>query len=192
MPSPGMEWGPFEGWYKKMRPDEKRSFRESMKTQQGKLCALCGEPFKLKSWKFETYAVVDHEHSSDRIRGLIHEGCNKDLRVVEKRSREWITNSFDYLARSKIATRQGAINYRDFKQRMTHSQQTALESDLMRVQGMTCPLCCGPLRSYQVDHEHASGRIRGLLHEDCNLDLGNIEKRSPDWVKHAYLYLQRN
>jgi hypothetical protein len=57
-----------------------------------------------------------------------------------------------------------------------------------------CPICTGLLRTgrtgMQVDHEHASGRVRGLLCAHCNLMLGDFQE-SPTRFEAAVHYLQR-
>lgn len=47
-----------------------RAYRELELASQGGLCALCGEP--IESGK----AVLDHDHKSGLIRGVLHRGCN--------------------------------------------------------------------------------------------------------------------
>lgn len=39
-----------------------------------------------------------------------------------------------------------------------------------------CALCSAPMKKPHLDHCHESGRIRGLLCQDCNVSLGWIEK----------------
>lgn len=60
-------------------------------------------------------------------------------------------------------------------------------------QGGHCALCLktkGAGRGYLfVDHNHATGKTRGLLCETCNFHLHSIEK--PGWGKAALSYIER-
>lgn len=57
-------------------------------------------------------------------------------------------------------------------------------ADLLEKQGGTCALCQqvetvsirGKVLPLAVDHDHASGRVRGLLCAQCNLTLGTAER----------------
>lgn len=68
-------------------------------------------------------------------------------------------------------------------------------------QGWTCAICgCDPkvanahmgrhAQRLHVDHCHASGRIRGLLCNRCNVSIAPLE-RHPDWLQRALSYLER-
>lgn len=56
---------------------------------------------------------------------------------------------------------------------MDHQQYASLLAD----QGGACAVCGGPpgagRPTFQVDHDHATGRVRGLLCHSCNLALGH-------------------
>lgn len=50
--------------------------------------------------------------------------------------------------------------------------------DMMVVQGGVCALCGGVNRTNRlsVDHDHETGKVRGLLCIACNRGLGHIER----------------
>lgn len=57
--------------------------------------------------------------------------------------------------------------------------------------GESCFICDKPFltaRDAQIDHDHASGRVRGLLCRDCNMGLGCF-KDDPDMLIRAFGYL---
>ena len=74
---------------------------------------------------------------------------------------------------------------------------------LLHSQGGDCAVCRGPLlmdglvslgdtsEKCVVDHDHVTGKIRGLLHGRCNLVLGNAGDR-PDILRAAAEYLEKH
>ena len=64
---------------------------------------------------------------------------------------------------------------------------------MLAAQGGVCALCDadtpgGGSRSMVVDHDHETGRIRGLLCHACNRLVGRVEA-NPDWFVRAQAYL---
>lgn len=61
---------------------------------------------------------------------------------------------------------------------------------LSRQHGL-CAICGGPptvKRGWCVDHDHTSGKVRGLLCTNCNIGLGNF-KENPAALQSAVYYL---
>jgi len=52
-----------------------------------------------------------------------------------------------------------------------------------------CALCRRPLRPPFIDHDHKTGRVRGLLCGKCNLGLGMFQD-SPELLRLAATYLE--
>lgn len=48
---------------------------------------------------------------------------------------------------------------------------------------------CGSVERLCIDHDHATGRVRGLLCNDCNLSLG-YAKDSIETLKNLIKYLE--
>ena len=89
-------------------------------------------------------------------------------------------------ARSYEATRVKAL--RD-KYGMTPEQY----EELIRLQGNVCGIClkaCSTGRRLVVDHDHETGRVRGLLCNSCNRAIGLLGDTADD-LKRAYQYLAR-
>jgi hypothetical protein len=46
---------------------------------------------------------------------------------------------------------------------------------MIEVQGGLCAICEGPLERPHVDHDHTTGRVRGILCFNCNAGLGKFQ-----------------
>lgn len=61
-------------------------------------------------------------------------------------------------------------------------------------QGGCCAICGrdpeGFVRAFAVDHDHVTGRVRGILCPDCNRGLGGFQD-SPDLLRRAADYLEQ-
>jgi len=55
---------------KKLKTSEVKLFREQLLVQQQGLCALCSEAIEPGK------AVLDHDHKTGQVRGVLHRGCN--------------------------------------------------------------------------------------------------------------------
>lgn len=72
---------------------------DAMLGHQHGLCAICGRPERRGIKDSLAPLVVDHDHRSGRVRGLLCHSCNVSLAVVE--SPEFIAAAQAYLARSR-------------------------------------------------------------------------------------------
>ena len=66
---------------------------------QGYKCALCGGPLYYQQNDASTMPVIDHDHKTGEIRGVLHGKCNIDLAVIENNSEEWIQKAKKYLGK---------------------------------------------------------------------------------------------
>lgn len=89
----------------------------------------------------------------------------RNSRVSPKTKRKW-----------NVATRYG----------LTVEQVKEME----RQQNGRCAICAADLGNYHIDHNHKTGKVRGLLCHACNLKLPLVE--SPDLLQAAINYLKRS
>jgi len=65
--------------------------------------------------------------------------------------------------------------------------------ELLSSQNYKCAIClekCASGRRLSVDHDHNTGRVRGLLCLNCNRAIGNF-KEDVNSIKNAITYLER-
>lgn len=53
-----------------------------------------------------------------------------------------------------------------------------------------CPICLKP-RPEHVDHDHGTGRVRGVLCFNCNSAIGKL-RDDPDTMRRAIAYVEGN
>lgn len=64
--------------------------------------------------------------------------------------------------------------------------------EIVEKQGIKCPICGRDItKNPSVDHDHKTGKIRGLICNNCNLALGNASD-SPDRLRAMADYLEKN
>jgi hypothetical protein len=62
---------------------------------------------------------------------------------------------------------------------------------MIEAQGGLCAICEGPLERPHVDHDHETGKVRGVLCFNCNGGLGKFAD-SADLLQRAAEYLQQS
>lgn len=67
-------------------------------------------------------------------------------------------------------------------------------TEILASQGGRCAICRATApgsRDWHVDHDHVSGRVRGLLCSPCNTFIG-LAKEDPDVLRQAAQYLDES
>ena len=67
----------------RLTPKQLKEYREAQWLAQGKRCALTGYTISLEQ------AVVDHDHATGHIRGVLHRGVNSMLGKIENSYRRF-------------------------------------------------------------------------------------------------------
>ena len=144
---------------------------EHLYEEQEGLCIICRQPL-------QDDICVDHDHTTNKIRGLLHNRCNGILanyEINQKEKEAYLQNNLSYLN----------IEYKKVRyQNKKYDYELFIR--LLKMQGMQCPICHRPfswfdVNSYgkilwHIDHIHNTGIVRGILCHKCNADLGRLEK----------------
>lgn len=84
-------------------------------------------------------------------------------------------------------------NLRNYKLRITYGIGIDTYEQMLQSQGGVCAICKGTPKgkiNFCVDHDHATGAVRGLLCGTCNLAIGYLND-SQETFRNALTYLQR-
>jgi hypothetical protein len=76
-------------------------------------------------------------------------------------------------------------NMRETNYRLRYGITVADYDDMFKIQGGKCAICKSPSARgkgrFHVDHDHATGKIRGLLCHTCNTSLAHPERFGVTW-----------
>ncbi len=85
--------------------------------------------------------------------------------------------------------------WRDYKLRITYGITEEELLDLLKAQNYKCAICekilSYPNKNTHVDHDHTSGKVRGVLCHTCNTGLGKLGD-SIESLTRALNYLKEN
>lgn len=114
----------------------------------------------------------DSEFSLNGYNGNFKNRCKECLRQYSK---EWRINNRDYALAYDRQTKYGL-------------SETEFQT-LFLIQCGKCAICSELLIKPHIDHDHETGRVRGLLCESCNWGIGHL-KDSLDILSNAVSYLK--
>ena len=83
------------------------------------------------------------------------------------------------------------------KSRLKRLYNLTLEqyNEMLKKQDLKCAICNEPLdlqnpHGVNIDHNHLTGKIRGILCNKCNLAIGLL-RDNPEYIYKAYKYIKR-
>lgn len=107
------------------------------------------------------------------------------LRARRIVSRQKACKNFYWKNREKIRTRERANQPRNTKYiwewslKNEYGISVEIFDQMLVEQSGRCKICSIPLKRFHVDHDHASGKVRGLLCGPCNMTLGLVKESVP-------------
>lgn len=138
-----------------------------------------------------TERPVTEFYASDRYRDGYRSNCKP---CGLESARNWHAKNRGYAQKRARKWREDTPNYNtEYNLRSKFGLTLAEYDDMLAGQGGVCAICGLPPaeKRLSVDHDHATGAIRGLLHSHCNLVLGNAGD-SPALLRAAADYLDRS
>lgn len=111
------------------------------------------------------------------------------MRTKEEKAaatRAWRKSNPDKAKKQNIRRREQSLNKIGFT--------SELFNQMLEDQGNVCALCGTDdpqVRNWCADHDHKTGKARGLLCMSCNTTLGHIEAKDPGWMNRAKKYINK-
>lgn len=111
---------------------------------------------------------------------------------VYKKIAEWQKRNRDKTARYQANWKARRPDYNREQQLARYGLTLATYDELLRSQGGVCAICereCHKNRLLSVDHDHSTGKVRGLLCHNCNAGIGQLGD-DPALLRRALEYLE--
>ena len=125
---------------------------------------------------------------------LLRKRCKK---CGTKAAREWNKQNKDTVARSTLKSNRTHSDSRRAANRKSHLKRTYGITDddywgLLEFQGRGCAICGTQPKTkhLHVDHDHKTGKVRGLLCNSCNGRLLPVLEHHPERAAAAFEYLK--
>jgi len=94
--------------------------------------------------------------------------------------------------RKKIMTKTWSkINYKEFSLRKNYNLSLDEMENILKKQRYKCAICEETLEKPHIDHDHKTGKIRGILCFNCNTAIGKFGD-DPNRLMKAIIYLSKN
>ena len=143
---------------------------------------------KIKELEYQRkYRESHREHIRVRNREL----KRKQYEYYHEQNRLWrLKNPDKVKAYAERYRKSGAQKWSQIKSR--YGIDKAQFELLLELQGSKCPICGDgfQVRKPYIDHHHASDKVRGLLHRECNSLLGFAEEKM-EVLQNAINYLKQ-
>lgn len=135
------------------------------------------------------YSASWEQANPEKVSEYHRKRYRKDPAKINARNKRYNENN-----KEKVAERQARYARENVEdRRKSHrKQQGILEFDkgpeLATAQGNVCAICSSPAPTH-MDHDHATGRARGMLCRLCNNGIGML-RDNPDLLEKAIVYLK--
>jgi hypothetical protein len=176
----------------------KREVRAEVRESDPKKCIKCGVEKPLSEYTFHNRNKGQHRNFCHDCEKTWISEYHKSSHGKEKR-KEWIGKNKEKIEEYKRIYKQDVIKQE--RSRVYHRARWLKESFNMTVddymvmyeeQDGKCKICGSTQngkKNFCVDHNHETGKVRGLLCHNCNVSVG-LMKDDPDLLRQAADYLE--
>lgn len=122
----------------------------------------------------QTKAEICHKYITTNI---TYEELGREYKLGKERIRQINAHGLRLLEYNKMAIHYPHLNYKDRELMRKYGITTDDKERMIKEQKNKCLICKCDLRKIKsvIDHDHQTGKVRGILCYKCNLVLGVIE-----------------
>lgn len=169
-------------------PDGKRRNCKLCEQQPARdsVCAACGQAWRYRDRGFVPRLCPACQGSKSWCNGCLTAKPHSEFYAF-KRSRTGRQGHCKQCIATRNKQPARARVRQEIHRRLTYGMTEGEFDAITARQGGRCAIC-GKVKSLVVDHDHTSGRVRGLVCFGCNTGLGKMQD-SPDGLHRAEIYL---
>lgn len=172
-----------------------------MVRRTGRVCVMCGSLITSRAGKAVTCSKLCAAQLQNQKRNADREAawqarkqpcarCGKEIPSSVRRGARYCSTECRHARNDEYKHNNSPTYMREYLYGIKPEEFSAL----LDRQGGLCAICradeAGGKGGWHVDHDHATGKIRGLLCQNCNLMLGNA-KDDPARLQAAITYLAK-
>ncbi len=152
--------------WRKNNPQKVKELKKKWRECHKKQCKDC-----LKEWRHKN---IEHSREYHRNYG------KKNRESANLSHTKW---------KKKNKYKVASLNRKSYLKK-TYSLTLEQYDKMFEIQGGVCAICNQPetWRRLSVDHNHQTGKVRGLLCSKCNTDLGIFEKKLDSFLSYFKKY----
>lgn len=134
--------------------------------------------------KVRAKSALYYAKNREKILSRLAEKHRKNPEIMRKRVNAYYHSNPEYKEKTLGYSRNWVVKNPEQRKKFTRNSRIRAYGitperykEMLNEQGNRCAICSKEnKRAMAIDHDHKTGKVRGLLCDPCNLSLGHIEK----------------
>ena len=142
--------------------------------------------------EYEKTHKAEHKERNQKFKERHPEYYNIYNKTHKERNQKFKERHPEYF---KIYNKTHPRNRKEYHLQYTYGLSIAEFNNILLAQNMKCAICKEPLdlqnpHNVVIDHNHLTGKIRGILCKKCNFAIGLL-RDNPEYAYSAFIYLKK-
>lgn len=160
-----------------------------------KICSKCKQSKDEEEFPYQNKDLNKRTSACRICKSLIQKKLRIDnLELIRKKDREnYNKNRDQYLRRTREYRKRYPDRTRRTHLKVKYGITPEIFEEKLLEQNHKCAICSRDMKEYGkifcVDHNHTTGKIRGLVCDPCNYGLGFYEKHKDKYIEYLKKYM---